>query len=108
ELVRPGITLEQLAALPPAFAEWGAAGQDAVALARHPEVAAIEHLHTVGTSPAMADGAGLLLLGSREAAERVGVAPRARILAQATTAVDPALMLTAGQSAVEAVLARAG
>ncbi|MFC5677057.1 acetyl-CoA C-acyltransferase [Aeromicrobium endophyticum] len=113
ELVRPDTTLEGLAALPPAFAELGAGGQDAIALgalAASPGegVPSIDHLHTVGTSPAMADASALLLLGNAEAAERAGLAPRARIIGSASTSVNPVVMLTAGQSAVEQVIARAG
>jgi acetyl-CoA C-acetyltransferase len=108
ELVRPDTTLEQLAALPPAFAELGAGGQDAIALGAYDGVDAITHLHTVGTSPAMADASALLLVGSAAAAERAGLAPRARIVGSATTSVNAVVMLTAGQSAVEQVLARAG
>ena len=108
ELVRGQTTLEGLAALPPAFAQLGADGQDAIALNAYPAVAAIEHLHTVGTSPQMADAAALLLLGTPEAAAATGLAPRGRIVATATTAVNPVLMLTAGQSAVVQAIARAG
>lgn len=108
ELVRPQTTLEGLATLPPAFAELGASGQDAIALGAYSGVDRIDHRHTVGTSPAMADAAALLLIGSREAADRAGLAPRARVVAAASTAVNPVLMLTAGQSAVEQVIARAG
>jgi acetyl-CoA C-acetyltransferase len=111
ELVRSGTTAESLAALPPAFADMGADGQDAIALAaadgiRHLDH--IEHVHTLGTSPALADAAALLLVGSADAAVATGLAPRARIVAAASTAVDPVVMLTAGQSAVELVIARAG
>ncbi|MEU7868741.1 acetyl-CoA C-acyltransferase [Dactylosporangium sp. NPDC049140] len=108
ELVRPGTTMESLAALPPAFAELGASGQDAIALAAHPEAGAIEHRHTVGTSPAIADAAALVLLGTRAAAEANGLAPRARVVAAATCSTDPVIMLTAGQQAVEKVIAKAG
>jgi acetyl-CoA C-acetyltransferase len=113
ELVRPDTTLEGLAALPPAFAELGAGGQDAIALgalasAPGEEVASIDHLHTVGTSPAMADASALLLLGNAAAAERAGLTPRARIIGSASTSVNAVVMLTAGQSAVEQVIARAG
>ncbi|ALG10778.1 acetyl-CoA C-acyltransferase [Kibdelosporangium phytohabitans] len=108
ELVRPGTTMETLAALPPAFAGLGASGQDAIALAAHPEVGEIQHRHTVGTSPALADAAALLLLGSAAASQRLGLPVRARVVASATTSTDPVIMLTAGQSAVERVLARAG
>lgn len=108
ELVRPQTTFEGLSALPPAFARLGAEGQDDIALAAFPGVPAIDHLHTVGTSPQMADAAALLLLGSDESAERLGITPRGRVVAAATTAVNPVIMLTAGQSAVVDVLARAG
>lgn len=108
EMVRGQTTLEALAALPPAFAALGADGQDAIALNAYPAVAAIEHLHTVGTSPQMADAAALLLLGTHETAAACGLAPRGRIVAAATTAVNPVVMLTAGQSAVVEVIARAG
>jgi acetyl-CoA C-acetyltransferase len=108
ELVRGQTTLAALAELPPAFAQLGADGQDAIALNAYPGVTAIEHLHTVGTSPQMADAAALLMLGTAESAEAAGIAPRGRILAAATTAVNPVVMLTAGQSAVVKVIARAG
>jgi len=108
ELVRADTTLESLAALPPAFAELGADGQDAIALNAYSGVSKIKHLHTVGTSPAMADASALLLIGTAEAADRSGLAPRARIVGAASTSVNPVVMLTAGQSAVEKVIARAG
>ena len=108
ELVRAGVTMETQAALEPAFAELGASGQDALALAAHPEAGEIRHLHTVGTSPALADAAALLLLGDGDAAERAGLRPRARVVASAVTSTDPVIMLTAGQSAVEQVIAKAG
>lgn len=107
ELIRPGTTAATLAELPSAFAEVGAAGQDAIVAAKHPEVGPLRHVHTVGTSPQMADGAGLLLLGDERAAAATGIEPRARVVASATAAVDPVIMLTAGQLAVERVLARA-
>jgi acetyl-CoA C-acetyltransferase len=108
ELIRPQTTMATQAALPAAFAELGASGQDAIALAAHPEVGEIKHLHTVGTSPALADGAALLLLGSAAASSRLGLPVRARVVASATTSTDPVIMLTAGQTAVEQVIAKAG
>lgn len=108
ELVRPDTTLESLAGLHPAFAELGASGQDAIALGAYDGVSEIKHLHTVGTSPAMADASALLLIGTAEAAARSGLTPRARIIGTSATSVNPVVMLTAGQSAVEKVIARAG
>jgi acetyl-CoA C-acetyltransferase len=108
ELVRPTTSMDALAQLPPAFAEVGAAGEDAIVAAHHPQVGPLQHRHTVGTSPQMADGAALLLLGDHVAAERSGLRPRARIVATTSCAADPVIMLTAGQDAVERVIARAG
>lgn len=106
ELVRPDTTADTQAALPPAFAELGASGQDDLALRAFPHLTAVEHLHTVGTAPAMADGAALLIIGTRAAGERAGLRPRARIVAAQANAAHPVRMLTAGQTAVERVLAR--
>ena len=108
ELVRPGMTVESIAHLPPAFAEMGAAGQDALVAAAHPEIGPLSHRHTVATSPAMADAAALILLGDADAVAATGLRPRGRIVASATCAVDPVIMLTAGQQATERAIARAG
>jgi len=100
ELVRPQTTFEGLSALPPAFARLGAEGQDDIALAAFPGVPVIDHLHTVGTSPQMADAAALLLLGSDESAERLGITPRGRVVAAATTAVKSARRSRSDQKAL--------
>jgi acetyl-CoA C-acetyltransferase len=67
EHLRPGTSLETLAALEPAFVQQGAGGQDGLTLAIHPEVGEIRHLHTVGTSPALPDAAALVLIGGSAA-----------------------------------------
>ena len=108
ELIRGTITPDSLARLPPAFADVGARGQDGLVASHHPTLPPIEHTHTVGSSPPMADAAALLLLGSAQSAESLGVRPRARVVAVAHRAVDPVIMLTAGQQAAEAVIERAG
>lgn len=97
-----------LAALPPAFQDLGAQGQDAVILARNPEVARVEHRHTRASSPPLADAAAMLVLADAEGARRSGLRLRARIVRAASVAVDPVVMLTAGQLATERVLAREG
>ncbi|WP_440098887.1 acetyl-CoA C-acyltransferase [Streptosporangium sp. H16] len=106
EHVRPGVTLEALAAMEPAFA--GQDDQDALVRRHRPEVGELRHLHTRGTSPGLCDAAGLLLIGSGTAGAQLGLRPRARIVGTATSSVDPVTMLTAGQLAVERVIARAG
>ncbi|MCS6947479.1 MAG: acetyl-CoA C-acyltransferase, partial [Steroidobacteraceae bacterium] len=108
ELVRHPLDTAKLSALEPAFAAIGASGADAIALEGRTDVSRIEHRHTVATSPAMADGAALVLLASRDGAQRLAQAPRARIVATAEAADDPVLMLTAGQLAAQRALAAAG
>ena len=106
EPVRENTTLEKLASLQPAFAELGAKGADAYVRKFHPGLASVHHLHTAGNSPATADGASAVLVGSKDALKHLPV--RARILATAEIAVDPVIGLTGAADAAKAVLARAG
>ena len=106
ELIRP-VTADQLAGLESAFAALGADGQDALALSHLPELEKIDHLHTRGTSPSLADGAGVVVVGTLAAAERTGLEPQARIVSGAAVGSDPVRMLGAGQSAIERALTRA-
>jgi len=94
-----------IATFPPLF---GSPAEDAIALARYPEAGTLRHLHTKGNSPQLADAAALLVIADRPTAERLGLRPRARVVASATCAVDPVIMLTAGQLAAERVLTKAG
>lgn len=103
----PDLTLEQLAGLPPRFAEMGLAGFDEMALHRFPLVDRVDHRHTSGNTSAVADGCALSLLGSRAAGERLGLRPKARIRAVAMSAVD-ATQLTGGANASDLALQQAG
>jgi len=96
------------AKLGPVFAAAGAQGYDEILLANRPDLAKVEHLHTVAHCPPIADGAALLLLGTLEAGRALGLAPLARIRAVGETAGDRVMQLTAGYSAMELALARAG
>jgi acetyl-CoA C-acetyltransferase len=107
ECIREQTTMESLGALPPAFAALGAAGVDAYQLAANPQLTAIEHLHTAGNSPAMADAAALLLLGSPGAETHLRARPRARIAASVTVATDPLQVLTGCVEAAKALLKQA-
>lgn len=107
EAIRATTTLEALAALPPAFAQIGAARFDAVALARYPSVGTVRHLHTAGNSSAIVDGAALVVVGSRAAGAVLGQPPRARIVASAVVGSEPTLMLTGPAPATRAALAQA-
>lgn len=98
ECIRPQTTAESVAAMPAAFGEL----QDIYAGAL--ENRRFEPLHAIAHAPPVCDGAGLVLVGS----EGAGPAPRARVLAFAESGGDPAASLTAGFSAMDKVLARAG
>ncbi len=89
ECIRPDITAEQLARLPAAFAELGAAGADQVQLAAYPELREIKHVHTAGNSPAMCDAAALVLLGDAAFGQRSGLTPKARLVASTTACAEP-------------------
>jgi acetyl-CoA C-acetyltransferase len=108
ETPRPGTSADALAALPPAFAEMGQKyGLDAV-MAHKLGLAGINHVHHAGNSPAMADAAAAVLLGSGAAAARAGLMPRARILGMSEVSVDRVLALTGAVDASRAALGRAG
>ena len=98
---------EQLADLPPRFAEMGLAGFDEMALHRFPLVDHVDHRHSAGNTSPAADGCALCLLGNRAAGDRLGLKPRARIRAVAMSAVD-ATLLTGGVNASDLVLKQAG
>lgn len=94
EHLRPSTTVEKLAALPPAFKDLGAAGFDAMALRKYPQIESIQHLHTAGNSSGIVDGAGLVLVGSAEKGEALGLSPRAKIVSAATVSAETTIMLT--------------
>jgi acetyl-CoA C-acetyltransferase/acetyl-CoA acyltransferase len=108
ESVRAGTTAEGLGRFPPAFAEMGAAGFDAVMLKARPELKEISHVHSVANCPPVCDGAALALVGSRDAGKAAGLAPKARIRAFTEATGDPVLQLTAGFAAMDQLLARTG
>lgn len=109
EHIRADATLESLAALKPAFAELGKSwGSDALAIQRYPEVDRIEHVHTAATSSGIVDGAGVMLVGSAEAGERLDLRPRARIRSFVSVGSEPILMLDGPTPACERALAIAG
>ena len=105
ENIRAANTLEKLATLRPVY-EPGANGLDDWGLAREPELGQIQHVHTAGNAPCMADGAAAVLVGTPEAAERLGLPVRARILAHADACVP--LTQTGAVDATHKALAKAG
>jgi acetyl-CoA acyltransferase len=88
EGIRADTSLEKLARLRPAFVEGGTV--------------------TAGNSSPLNDGASMLLLGSEAAAEAIGTAPLARVVARGVHGVDPDVFGIAPVEAANKALARAG
>ena len=88
EGIRADTTAERLATLKPAFKPEG--------------------LVTAGNSSQISDGAAAVLVTSEATAARLGLTPRARVVALALAASDPILMLTAPIPATARILERAG
>lgn len=88
EGIRPDTSLEKMAALEPAF----------------PGL----ELITAGNASQISDGASAVLIASVEAAQALGLRPRARFVSFAVVGVDPVLMLTGPIPATQKVLQRAG
>jgi acetyl-CoA C-acetyltransferase len=109
ETVRPDTSLASLSALKPSFAVLGEQGGfDAVALQKYHWVERIEHVHHAGNSSGIVDGASLVLVGSEAAGSEMGLTPRARVVATATSGADSTIMLTGPVPATEKLLATAG
>ncbi|MEO6121726.1 MAG: thiolase family protein [Acidimicrobiales bacterium] len=87
EGLRPGTTVEALAALKPAFQAEGVV--------------------TAGNSSQISDGAAAVLVMSEERCFALGLVPRARVVSFALAGVDPLTMLTAPVPATTQVLERA-
>jgi acetyl-CoA C-acetyltransferase len=109
EHMRPETNMQSLASLKPAFTIIGEqAGFDSVAIQKHPEVEAINHVHHAGNSSGIVDGAAAVLIGSSEAGNKAGLKPRARIRAFANIGSEPAIMLTGPVDVTKKVLKKAG
>ena len=88
ETVREDTSLEVLGKLKPAFKEAGTV--------------------TAGNAPGVNDGASAVVVTSREQAESLGIEPMARIVAQATSGIEPELVMMAPVEAIQRVLKKAG
>lgn len=108
EYNRPDTTIEGLSSLNPSFAMPGEMGFDAVALQRYPHLASINHVHHPGNSSGIVDGASLVLIGTKEKGEALGLKPRAKIVMAAHTSTEPTIMLTGPGPASLIALKKAG
>ncbi|QKV19338.1 acetyl-CoA C-acetyltransferase [Oricola thermophila] len=108
EHMRPGTDMQALAQLQPSFVMPGQMGGfEAVGIAKHPEIEAINYVHHAGNSSGIVDGAAGVLLGSKKAGRTMGIEPRARIRAFANIGSEPALMLTGPVDVTEKLLKKA-
>ncbi len=109
EHMRPETTMQSLASLKPAFEKLGdEAGFDAVLMQRYPEVERINHVHHAGNSSGIVDGAAGILIGTKEAGERAGLKPRARIRGFTSIGSEPGIMLTGPEKVTSKLLKRMG
>jgi acetyl-CoA C-acetyltransferase len=109
EMIRPDASMQSLGSLKPSFADMGKTyGFDGVALQKYPEIERIDHVHTPGNSSGIVDGAAVALIGSKEAGEKAGIRPRARIRSFASIGSEPTIMLTGPSYAAERALKKAG
>jgi acetyl-CoA C-acetyltransferase len=109
EHMRPQTDMQSLGQLKASFVQIGEMGGfDAVAIAAHPDLEAVNHVHHAGNSSGIVDGASAVLVGSEEGGRRIGRRPRARIKAFASIGSDLALMLTGPVDVSELVLRKAG
>ena len=89
ETVREDTSLEALGKLKPAFKKEGGTV-------------------TAGNAPGVNDGASAVVVTSLDRAKSLGVEPMARIVAQATSGIEPALVMMAPVEAINKVLKKAG
>lgn len=109
EHMRPQTDMQSLGQLKASFVQMGEMGGfDAVAIAAHPDVEFITHVHHAGNSSGIVDGAAAVLVGSKEGGAKAGLKPRARIKAFASIGSDLALMLTGPIDVSELALKKAG
>ncbi|OUR59826.1 acetyl-CoA acetyltransferase [Colwellia sp. 39_35_sub15_T18] len=108
QLIRPESTVESLSKLKPSFKQMGDMGFDNVVKEKYHYVEAINHIHTAANSSGVVDGAAAVLIGSKAAAEKHGLTPRAKIIATAIVGEDPTIMLTGPAPAARKALNLAG
>ncbi|WP_287369214.1 thiolase family protein, partial [Thauera sp.] len=90
EGIRAVIDVERMRAMQPVFRQPGAGGV------------------TAANASQMSDGAAAVLVGRREAAEALGIRPRARFLARVAVGSDPVMQLTGVIPAARRALEMAG
>src|SRR5260370_11591779 len=88
EPVREDTSIESLGKLKPAFKEWGTV--------------------TAGNAPGVNDGASAVVVTSAARAKSLGIEPMARIVGQATSGIEPKLVMMAPVEAIKKLLKKTG
>ncbi|MFC4805251.1 acetyl-CoA C-acetyltransferase [Filifactor villosus] len=88
EFIKPGMTMEKLAKLKPAFKKDGSV--------------------TAGNASGINDGAAMLVIMSKEKADELGITPLATIVSYASAGVDPSIMGIGPVPASKKALEKAG
>lgn len=102
ENIRADITSEKLARLSASFAPFVEVGQALVGQI-YPD-STLKAMHSAGNSPALVDGASLLLLASPERCKALNLKPRARLRHFANGSDEPVKMLSGHLRATEKML----
>jgi len=108
EYIRSNTTLETLAEIKPAFTNMGEMLFNQTALNKYIDIERINHVHHAGNSSGIVDGAGLMLIGSKEIGEKLGLRPRAIIKMGVVTGSEPMIMLEGPTPASRKALKMAG
>ncbi|HYX32733.1 MAG TPA: acetyl-CoA C-acetyltransferase [Oligoflexus sp.] len=107
EMIRAETNLAALNQLKASFTKMGEMGFNTVAYQKYPAVERLNHVHTAGNSSGISDGAAAVLVGSQQIGDKLGLAPRARILATAAVGSEPTIMLTGPAPATRLALKKA-
>jgi acetyl-CoA C-acetyltransferase len=104
EIIRADTTAQGLADMPCAFEDLGKLGTDKAQLAVHQHLSHINHVHTAGNSPAMADGAAAILIGDKSLESHLNVKARAKIVSMITVNDDTTTVIGGCLAATKALL----
>ncbi len=104
--IRENLVPEDLENLPPRFSAFVELGQTVVSQV-YPEDELIA-AHSAANSPALVDGASLVLLASEEKCHQLNLKPRARIVHFANASDEPVKMLTGHIRAMDKMLQATG
>src|SRR5680860_1274974 len=108
EYIRSDTTMETLAGLKPSFAMMGEMLFDQTAIDAYVNIERINHIHHAGNSSGLVDGAALMLIGNKEAGEKLGLTPRAIIRMGSVIGSEPLIMLEGPTPATNKALNMAG